>query len=384
MRKPNSVIGLSIVFAMILLFSNNAESLTITSSTFKYYANIPTPQACPYYGGTNSNPQLTLSDIPSATQAFVLIMDDPDSPGGTFLHWLMYWNSPNITSMNENSLPVGAVQGTNDSSTASYFGPCPPSDHRYYFRVYALDKTLSLNAGFTRSQLESAMAGHVLESNNLMGWFPGGGTSCTYTLSPLSQTLSNSATTGKITVSCSSSDCAWTATSNHSWLTITTGSSGKGSGTVNFSMTANSAAARTGTISIAGQTVSVTQAGVPTPTPTPTPCAATINSNLGLHIPYLADNNDALLLSADFVYEFNSVYPALVLFKLTNAAVVQKPEYTCDAATLSDNLKIHIPDVLLPGGTTRMWLDMEYSPVISTGGNAYFIVINYEIKDMAF
>ena len=165
MRRRDSFIGLFIILGTILIFSNNAESLTINSNTFKYYANIPTPQACPNYGGTNKNPQLSLSDIPSATQAFAMIMDDPDAPGGTYLHWLMYWNSPAITSMNENSLPAGAVQGINDGSTVAYFGPCPPSNHRYFFRVYALDKTLSLSAGFTRSQLESAMAGHILESN---------------------------------------------------------------------------------------------------------------------------------------------------------------------------------------------------------------------------
>jgi phosphatidylethanolamine-binding protein (PEBP) family uncharacterized protein len=90
MRRRDSFIGLFIILGTILIFLNNAESLTINSNTFKYYANIPTPQACPNYGGTNKNPQLSLSDIPSATQAFAMIMDDPDAPGGTYLHWLMY------------------------------------------------------------------------------------------------------------------------------------------------------------------------------------------------------------------------------------------------------------------------------------------------------
>jgi hypothetical protein len=270
MRNRKSLWGLLIILGTILLFSNNGESLTITSASFKYYANIPKEQACPYYGGDSSNPQLSLSIIPSSTKAFALIMDDPDAPGGTYLHWLIYWNSPNITSMNESSLPSGAVQGVNDNSTMTYFGPCPPSNHRYYFRVYALDTTLSLSMGFTRNQLESAMNGHILESNFLMGWFPSGGSSCTYTLSPQSYGYSSAASTGNIAVTCSSSNCTWTAASNYSWLTITSGSSGTGSGTVAYSVAANNSAARTGTISIAGQTATVTQASTPTPTP-PTP-----------------------------------------------------------------------------------------------------------------
>ncbi|MDQ5985109.1 MAG: hypothetical protein CSYNP_00813 [Syntrophus sp. SKADARSKE-3] len=259
MRNRKTLCGLLIILGTLLLSSDPIEALTITSTTFKYNANIPTAQACTNYSGTNSNPQLSLSNIPSSTKAFALIMDDPDAPGGTYLHWLMYWNSPNITSMNESSVPSGAVQGINDNSSTAYFGPCPPSNHRYFFRVYALDTTLSLSSGFTRSQLESAMNGHILESNFLMGWFPNGGANCTYTLSPQSIGFSNSAATGNVAVTCSSSNCTWTAASNYSWLTITSGSSGTGNGTVAYSVATNNTASRTGTISIVGQTATITQ-----------------------------------------------------------------------------------------------------------------------------
>jgi len=259
MKNRKSLRGLLIILGAILLFSNNGACLTVTSDSFKYNANIPLVQGCTYFSGGNISPQLSLSVFPPSTMAFALIMDDPDAPGGTYLHWLMYWNSPGITTMNEGNVPAGAVLGINDNSTISYFGPCPPSNHRYYFRVYALDTTLSLSAGFTRNQLESAMVGHILESNFLMGWFPSGGVSCTYTLSPQFCGYSNSATSGKIAVTCSSINCTWTAVSNSSWLTITSGSSGAGSGTVAYTVAANSSTARTGSISIAGQTVTVTQ-----------------------------------------------------------------------------------------------------------------------------
>lgn len=106
-------------------------------------------------------------------------------------------------------------------------------------------------------------------------------------------------------------------------------------------------------------------------------CSATINGNLLLHIPYLSYGNGTLSLWADFIYKFNPTYSMLIPFKLTNADLISNPSFSCAASTLSDNFKIHIPNVLLPDGVTRLWLDLEYSPALSTDGNLYWVVTNY-------
>lgn len=105
-------------------------------------------------------------------------------------------------------------------------------------------------------------------------------------------------------------------------------------------------------------------------------CKATINGNLLLHIPNLS-YIDISSFWADLVYEFNSTYPTLILFKLTKYDVIKNPSFPCAASTLSADLKIHVPDVLLPDGTTHLWVDLEYYPSLSTAENTYFVVKNY-------
>lgn len=115
----------------------------------------------------------------------------------------------------------------------------------------------------------------------------------------------------------------------------------------------------------------------PMPSPAPTECIATIDGNLLLHIPYVSYINPMLgMLSlwTDFVYEFN---PTFIIFKLIKYGVISNP--LCAASTLSDDLKIHIPDVLLPDGSTHLWVDLEYGSALSTDGNAYFIVTKYGV-----
>jgi Raf kinase inhibitor-like YbhB/YbcL family protein len=262
MKSKKVIMGLICLGAVFI--ASNALGMTVTSTSYNYSANIPQANACTDLGGSNRSPQLSLGNIPSGTQAFALIMDDPDAPGGTFVHWLMYWNSSSITSINENSTPSGAVQGTNHAGTANYFGPCPPSNHRYLIRVYALNATLSLGAGFTRTQWESAISGRILDSNVLLGYYPsGGGTPCNYTLSPYAEGCGAAGTQGTVTVTPSSSSCSWTAVSNASWITVTSGSGGTGSGTVAYSVAANTTGStRTGTMAVAGSTVTVNQTGL--------------------------------------------------------------------------------------------------------------------------
>ena len=83
------------------------------------------------------------------------------------------------------------------------------------------------------------------------------------------------------------------------------------------------------------------------------------------------------MLSADFDYNPDPIYPLLIPFKLANAAVINNPSYSCAASTLSSNLTIHIPDVLFPDGNTRIWMEMEYDSALSVGGNVYFLVTGY-------
>jgi len=115
----------------------------------------------------------------------------------------------------------------------------------------------------------------------------------------------------------------------------------------------------------------------PTPTPTPTGCTAIIDENLFLKIPYLSYINPMLgtmSLWADFAYEFN---PTLILFELTKYGTIGNPSFSCVASTLSGDLKIHIPDVLLPDGITHLWVDLEYSTALSTNDKATFVVTNF-------
>lgn len=133
---------------------------------------IPSKYTC---DGANESPTLEWSGVPENARSLALIVEDPDAPRGTFVHWLLYGMSPQ-----ENGLADGvgidgpeaggARQGQNGFGKTAYGGPCPPSGaHRYFFRLYALDADVKLPAGATRAQLEAAMHGHVLAEAELMG-----------------------------------------------------------------------------------------------------------------------------------------------------------------------------------------------------------------------
>ena len=140
--------------------------MQLSSSAFKDNQAIPREYSC---DGANKSPELLLSDAPAETRGLVIIVDDPDAPGGTFLHWLAYNIEPT------NRIPENAslgTQGANDFGNKGYGGPCPPSGtHRYFFRVYALDNTLDLPAGAALEAVEEAMKGHVLAETQLIGTY---------------------------------------------------------------------------------------------------------------------------------------------------------------------------------------------------------------------
>ena len=145
-------------------------ALTLRSSAFEAGKEIPSKHTCE---GTDVAPQLSWSGAPEGTKSFALVMDDPDAPRGTWVHWVAVDLPPSATSLPEGgALPSGARSGTNSWGRTGYGGPCPPSGHhRYFFKLYALDTTLNQLAKATKEQLESAMKGHVLAHAELMGTY---------------------------------------------------------------------------------------------------------------------------------------------------------------------------------------------------------------------
>jgi hypothetical protein len=130
---------------------------------------IPIEYTC---DGADISPPLTFGNIPKNAKSLSIIMLDPDAPGGTFVHWLV-WNIPsNITGFLEGE-NITFPQGTNDFGNIGYNGPCPPpgKKHRYFFKLYALDTFLDLNQGATREELEEAMSGHIVGETQLMGTY---------------------------------------------------------------------------------------------------------------------------------------------------------------------------------------------------------------------
>lgn len=145
------------------------KTFILKSSAFENQANIPSKYTC---DGEDINPPLEISDIPEESQSLALIVDDPDAPIGTFTHWLVWNMSSDITKIDEDSVPEGAVEGETDFGRIGWGGPCPPTGtHRYFFKMYALDTKLNLQRGATKSQLEKAMEGHILGKAELIGLY---------------------------------------------------------------------------------------------------------------------------------------------------------------------------------------------------------------------
>ncbi len=166
MRKAIIAGASAILLAAITSFAAGAARMKITSSAFQHGGNIPSKFSC---DGPNTSPPLQISDVPSEAKSVVLIVDDPDAPSGLFTHWAVWNISPQTSTIGEGSTPKG-VHGTNDFGKSGYGAPCPPSGtHRYYFKIFALDRELDLAVGAKRSQLDAAMKGHVIAQGELMG-----------------------------------------------------------------------------------------------------------------------------------------------------------------------------------------------------------------------
>ena len=146
--------------------------MQLTSPAFVQGSVIPSKYTC---DGDNISPPVEWADAPTNAQSFALVMDDPDAPSGTFDHWVLFNLPKESTALSEGvspieALPNGALQGKNSFGDLGYGGPCPPvGTHRYYFRLYALDKLLNLDAGSSKRQVLDALARHILAQSELMG-----------------------------------------------------------------------------------------------------------------------------------------------------------------------------------------------------------------------
>ena len=148
--------------------------MQLTSTAFSEGNGIPKTYSC---DGEDISPELSWEDVPAGTESFVLIADDPDAPGATFVHWVIY-DIPGKTRKLQEGYPKqemdsdGSRQGINGFRKTGYGGPCPPGGtHRYFFKLYALDTTLDAEAGLSKDDILERMEAHVLDEAQLMGTY---------------------------------------------------------------------------------------------------------------------------------------------------------------------------------------------------------------------
>ena len=144
--------------------------MKLTSPNFINNSDLPSRYTCQ---GTNLNPPLIIKEVPENAQSLVLIVDDPDAPGGTWVHWTLWNLSPDTQAIPEAyraEAPV--VEGLTSFGNIGYGGPCPPSGrHRYFFKMYALSQMIDLKSGSSSTELEAAMEGKILASAELMSTY---------------------------------------------------------------------------------------------------------------------------------------------------------------------------------------------------------------------
>lgn len=148
------------------------KTVKVTSEAYAAGTSIPKPYTCE---GSDVSPPLTVADVPTRAKSLVIVMDDPDAPRGTWLHWTA-WNLPTSLTripVGVNVSDLGGREGRNDGGDIGYGGPCPPpgKPHRYFLRVYALDSTLNLADGAPLKDLAKASKGRIVAWGELMGTY---------------------------------------------------------------------------------------------------------------------------------------------------------------------------------------------------------------------
>lgn len=174
MRRPLVCL---ILFSFLGFLVSNALSkegmkmgeLKISSPAFENNGSIPKKYTC---DGTDVSPSLKIENVPPEVKSLALIVDDPDAPMGTWVHWVVWNIDPKTKEVKEGSVPEGSQQGMNDFKKQNYGGPCPPSGtHRYFFKLYGLDTLLNLSPRSTKADLEKAMKGHILSQGQIIGLY---------------------------------------------------------------------------------------------------------------------------------------------------------------------------------------------------------------------
>ncbi len=143
--------------------------MQLLSPDFRSGSEIPIEFTC---DGENYSPEFEITGVPAGATCLAFIMDDPDAPKGTFVHWI-FWNASfKTTKFSSRALPNSAVEGENDAKKLGYIGPCPPSGtHRYFFKIYALNTSLKLEQGVTKDKLMEAMQEHIIAETELVGLY---------------------------------------------------------------------------------------------------------------------------------------------------------------------------------------------------------------------
>lgn len=143
--------------------------MLIISPAFEDSGMIPNKYTC---DGDNINPPLRFISVPELAQSLVLVMDDPDAPSGTWVHWILANIDSKTDAIQEGIIPAGTKEGVNSFGNFGYGGPCPPSgNHRYFFRLYALDKKLEEISINSKEEVEQMMSGHIIAQAELMGQY---------------------------------------------------------------------------------------------------------------------------------------------------------------------------------------------------------------------
>ena len=160
------------LLAVAPLCAKEGKTMTemkMTSPAFVHTKAIPSKYSC---DGDDLNPPLAIEGVPKEAKSLALVMDDPDAPGGVWVHWVLWNLDPATTQIAQGSVPAGANQGVNSWERTGYGGPCPPSGtHRYYFRLFALKERLELPSSTTRKELDRAMQGKILARCELLGTY---------------------------------------------------------------------------------------------------------------------------------------------------------------------------------------------------------------------
>jgi len=143
--------------------------MLLSSRVFENNDKIPQKYSCE---GEGINPPLIISEIPERAKSLVLIVDDPDAPMGTFVHWVVFNISPTTTEIPEGKVPEGSISGKNSVGLTNFIAPCPPSGtHRYRFFLWALSEKLDLPEGASREDVETAASKYILDKAELTGTY---------------------------------------------------------------------------------------------------------------------------------------------------------------------------------------------------------------------